>query len=148
MQIGLPKDSKKIMNRTDKHTQSPILLFDGVCNLCNAAVQLILKYEKEEKIRFGTLQNSANRELLKTYNSQKNNDSVLFIENGFLYQESDAALRIARYLRFYRHFYFLIHLPRWFRNSIYRLIARNRYRWFGKRKECMIPNKKIEHRFL
>ena len=136
------------MNRTDDQIHPPIVLFDGVCNLCNTAVQLILKYEKEKVIRFGTLQNLASRELLKTFDTQQIHNSVLLIENGMLYQKSDAALKIARHLRFYRHFYFLIHLPRWLRDSVYRLIARNRYRWFGKREQCMIPTPEIEHRFL
>ncbi|MDA3880500.1 MAG: DCC1-like thiol-disulfide oxidoreductase family protein [Prolixibacteraceae bacterium] len=136
------------MNQTDKQTDAPIILFDGVCNLCNAAVQFVLKHEKEEIIRFATLQNPETSELLTPFQNVKIYDSVLFIEDGKLHQESDAALTIARYLKFYRHLYFLMYLPRWFRNPVYRFIARNRYKWFGKREQCMIPDKKVKHRFL
>ncbi len=136
------------MKTTDEHNASPVVLFDGVCNLCNASVQFILKNEKEEKLSFATLQDARSQKLLIPFNDTEIHDSVLLLEDGILYQESDAALRIARYLKFYRFLYFLIYIPRWLRNPIYRLIARNRYKWFGKRDQCMIPDKKVEHRFM
>ncbi|MCF8362884.1 MAG: DCC1-like thiol-disulfide oxidoreductase family protein [Prolixibacteraceae bacterium] len=136
------------MKTTYKHNASPVVLFDGICNLCNASVQFILKNEKEEKLRFATLQDARSQKLLIPFNDTEIHDSVLLLEDGILYQESDAALRIAKYLKFYRFLYFLIYIPRWLRNPIYRLIARNRYKWFSKRDSCMIPDKKVEHRFM
>jgi predicted DCC family thiol-disulfide oxidoreductase YuxK len=136
------------MQTTNEHNISPVVLFDGVCNLCNASVQFILKHEKNEELKFATLQDDKIQHLLSEYNNTKIHDSVLLIENGTLYQESDAALRIARYLKFFRLFYFLIFIPTWVRNPIYRLIARNRYKWFGKREQCMMPDKNVKHRFL
>ncbi|MDA3816004.1 MAG: DCC1-like thiol-disulfide oxidoreductase family protein [Prolixibacteraceae bacterium] len=136
------------MKTTVNENNAPIVLFDGVCNLCNASVQFILKNEKEEKLKFATIQDARSQELLTPFNNTEIHDSVLLLENGILYQESDAALRIARYLKFYRFFYFLIYIPRWIRNPLYRLIAGNRYKWFGKRDQCMIPDKKVAHRFL
>jgi predicted DCC family thiol-disulfide oxidoreductase YuxK len=99
-------------------------------------------------LKFATLQDEKTQQLLSEYNNTEIHDSVLLIENGTLYQESDAALRIARYLKFFRLFYFLIFIPTWVRNPIYRLIARKRYKWFGKREQCMIPDKDVKHRFL
>ena len=136
------------MRKTDEYNVLPVVLFDGVCNLCNASVQFILKHEKIEVLKFATLQDDKIKHLLSKYTNTEIHDSVLLIENGTLYQESDAALRIARYLKFFRLFYFLIFIPTWIRNPIYRLIARNRYKWFGKREQCMIPDKNVKHRFL
>ena len=128
--------------------EAPVILFDGVCNLCNAAVQFILKYEKKPFFKFGTLQSTDVQELLSKFSSQKISDSVLLIENGELYQESTAALLIARKLRYFWVFYYFIFIPRWLRDPIYRFIAKNRYKLFGKRDRCMIPTEDLKHRFI
>lgn len=134
------------MNETTKYP--PLILFDGVCNLCNASVQFILKHEKEEVLQFTSLQNEEAGKRLAVFENTTISDSVLLIENGKLYQESTAALRIARYLKFYKILYAFIVIPRWIRDPLYRYIARKRYQWFGKRDECMLPQPHLQHRFL
>ncbi len=126
----------------------PVILFDGVCNLCNASVQLILKYERDRNFRFAALQSNAAKSILEDFSNEKISDSVLLIENGKLYQQSDAALMIARKLNYFRPLYFLIYLPQWIRNPIYNLIAKYRYRLFGKKEQCMVPDEQVIKRFL
>lgn len=125
-----------------------IILFDGVCNLCNASVKFILKYEKKETFIFGSLQSDRVKEVLTQFRSERITDSILYIENDQLFQESTAALKIAKHLRYFGVLYYLIYLPEWLRNPFYRFIARNRYNWFGKRETCMIPEERLKNRFL
>lgn len=126
----------------------PIILFDGVCNLCNASVRFILKYEKDEVFRFGTLQSETAQKILEKFKPIKIYNSVIFIENGMLYQESRAALKIARRLKYFWLLHYLIYLPNWFRDPFYKLIAKNRYSWFGKKDQCMIPDENLKKRFI
>lgn len=126
----------------------PVILFDGVCNLCNASVQLILKYERDRNLRFAALQSKTAKSILENFSGEKISDSVLLIENGKLYQQSDAALMIARRLKYFRHLYFLIYLPKWLRNPLYNCIAKYRYKLFGKQNQCMVPNQQIKNRFI
>ena len=128
--------------------EAPVVLFDGVCNLCNASVQFILKYEKEPVFKFATLQDAKAQKLIKSHEPTSIADSVLLVQDGKLYQESTAALLIARRLNYFWILYYLIYLPLWVRNPIYRFIARNRYRWFGKRESCMVPTEELKNRFL
>lgn len=128
--------------------EPPVILFDGVCNLCNKTVQLVLKYERNSTLKFATLQSKTGKSLLKNYDEGMITDSVLLIENGKLYQQSTAALHIAKRLNYFRFFYFLIVLPTWIRDPLYRYIARNRYKWFGKRASCMVPSPQLSERFI
>lgn len=129
-------------------SESPIILFDGVCNLCNNSVRFILHFEKNEIFKFATIQSDAAQKLLSPFKGEKINDSVLLIENGKLYQESTAAFRIMRKLKYFCLLYYLIFFPRWMRDPIYKWIAANRYNWFGKKESCMIPNENLKNRFL
>jgi predicted DCC family thiol-disulfide oxidoreductase YuxK len=126
----------------------PVIIFDGVCNLCNKTVQTILKHDSKGIFRFTALQNNTAKEILKSFKNEKISDSVLLIENGKLFQQSAAALRIARKLKYYKLLYFLIVIPAPVRDFFYKLIANNRYRWFGKKDTCMIPEKKWAERFI
>ncbi|MFA9391843.1 MAG: thiol-disulfide oxidoreductase DCC family protein [Prolixibacteraceae bacterium] len=128
--------------------ETPIILFDGVCNLCNTSIQFILKFEKQPYFSFGTLQSESGQQALNRFKSQTITDSVLLIENNKLYQESEAALRIAKHLNYFWIFYYFIYLPKWMRDPVYRWIARNRFKWFGKRTSCMIPSPDINERFI
>lgn len=128
----------------------PVVLFDGVCNFCDASVQFIIRNDPAGKFRFAPLQSAFAREIL-----QKNGlnpevfDSVLLVENGKVYQKSAAALRIARKLRrLWPVLYVFIIVPPFIRNAVYDFIARNRYRWFGKKDACMLPTPEIRSRFL
>jgi predicted DCC family thiol-disulfide oxidoreductase YuxK len=131
-------------------TESPIILFDGVCNFCNNTVNFILGQDKKQVFRFAALQSNAGQQLLKKYQfSQENFNSFLFIENGKPYTASTAALHLIRYLPWYWQWaqvFWLI--PRFIRDSIYQLIANNRYRWFGRREACMVPSPEVKKRFL
>lgn len=128
----------------------PIVLFDGVCNFCVGSVQFIIRRDREGAFRFASLQSDIGRELAVEHGVDPDAmNSLLLFEQGKLHLRSTAALRIARRLRFPWHLarIFLL-VPRILRDPIYRLIAANRYRLFGKREECMIPTPEIRERFL
>ncbi len=131
-------------------TTHPILLFDGVCNLCNASVQFVLKRDTEGQFRFASLQSEAAQELLRQFpEAPAGINTVVLIENGQLYTKSDAALRAAKRLPGpWPLLYGFILLPRSLRNLVYDWIARNRYRWFGKEDQCMLPRPEWKERFL
>ena len=128
-----------------------IILFDGVCNVCNGFVQFIIKRDKEDLFRFASLQSEIAQKLLseRTIDTQKI-DSVVLIEPGVAYYlKSDAALEIGKELKGYRTLSKIFELiPKTLRNIVYDLIARNRYSWFGKKDECMIPTPEIKSKFL
>jgi predicted DCC family thiol-disulfide oxidoreductase YuxK len=128
-----------------------LVLFDGVCNLCHRSVQFILDRDPAERFVFAALQSAPARRLLaaRGYTVAPDPDSVLLVEGGRLYERSTAALRIARRLRGAWPLLFgLIVLPRFLRDAVYRFIARNRYRWFGKRAECRLSTPALRARFL
>lgn len=125
-----------------------IVLFDGVCNMCNDVVKFIIKRDKSGEYFFAALQSDKGQAILTQYNGKKV-DSVILLRDGKLYYFSDAALQIARKLGgVWRLFYIFMLVPRPVRNGIYHFIARNRYKWFGKKEECMIPTKEMRKRFL
>lgn len=128
----------------------PIVIFDGVCELCNSSVDFIVKHEKRPDLKFSANQNPPGRRILKSFGEDPDSVSTIyFLENGKLYQRSTAALRIARHLRFpYNLLYGFIIVPAFLRNIVYRWIARNRYRWFGKKDSCRIPTPEEQARFL
>ncbi|MDX5428632.1 MAG: DCC1-like thiol-disulfide oxidoreductase family protein [Bacteroidota bacterium] len=126
-----------------------IVLFDGVCNLCNRTVRLIYKNDRRSKFAFAPLTGDAGRSLIERYSIDTSADTVVLIQDGTVFTKSDAALRIAKELRFpFPILYPLVLLPRSLRDSVYDWIARNRYNWFGKRDVCMIPEGEWKSRFL
>lgn len=134
----------------ENKTEHPILLFDGLCNLCNGSVQFILKRDPNGIFRFASLQSEEAEALLEQYEDKPESlDSVVLLEGEELYARSDAALRVARRLTgLWPLLYAFILIPRPIRDSIYNWIARNRYRWFGKQDQCMMPRPEWKHRFL
>lgn len=128
----------------------PTILFDGVCNLCNGSVQFILKRDPESRFRFASLQSEAGRRLVAENGLDPDVlSSVILIEDGKVYRESTAALRIARHLSgAWKLLRVLVLIPRPIRDAAYRLIARNRYRWFGKSETCWLPTPELRARFL
>jgi predicted DCC family thiol-disulfide oxidoreductase YuxK len=137
------------MNRMEMSAH-PILLFDGVCNLCNGSVQLIIRRDPEARFRFASLQSEVGQRYLDELRVDRDAvDSVILVEGGRWYKESDAALRIARLLGGpWRALGVFRLLPRPLRNRLYRFIARHRYRWFGKRESCWLPTPELRERFL
>ena len=128
----------------------PIVLFDGVCNLCSTSVQFILQRDPTGKFRFASLQSDlAQRLLTERGLDPKALDSVVVIDGDRLYRESDAALRIARDMKgAWKALAVFRVIPRPVRDWAYRLIARNRYRWFGKKESCWLPTPELRGRFL
>ena len=129
---------------------NPILLFDGVCNLCNRSVQFVIRRDKKKKFRFAALQGVTGKQLLQRYNLPANDlNSFVLIENDKAYTRSAAALRVLRGLRGgWKLFYAFMILPKFLRDSVYNWISRNRYKWFGKKEECMVPTPDLKNRFL
>ena len=128
----------------------PILLFDGHCNLCNAWVKLIVNRDTAKTIRFATLQSAAGRRLLEKHKIDVNyTDSLVFFEEENFSVSSTAVLRIYSYLDGWeRHLQLLAVVPRPVRDALYHFIAKYRYKWFGRREQCMIPSQELKERFL
>ena len=128
----------------------PILLFDGHCNLCNAWVKFIVNRDPLGKIHFASLQSKAGRRLLEEHKIDENYiESLVFFEEERSSVSSNAALRTLTYLdSWQKHLIFLAVVPRSLRDLVYSLIASNRYRWFGRREQCMVPNAELSQRFL
>lgn len=132
------------------NTEKPVLIFDGVCELCNASVDFILKWEKKPELLFTANQNPPGRALLQQFGEDPDAVSTVFlVQNGKLYKRSTAALRLARLLRFpwFLAYGFII-VPPFIRDWVYKIIANNRYRWFGKKETCRIPTAEEMARFL
>ena len=127
-----------------------IILFDGVCNLCDGVVQFVLKKDKKNRFRFAALQSERGTALLKQFGlSTTNYNSFVLIESGRVYQKSTAALRVLKGLGgVWVLLYGFIIFPRPIRDYIYDWVARNRYQFFGKKDECMLPTPEIRARFL
>ena len=130
--------------------ENPLVLFDGVCNLCNSAVQFIIKHDRKKQFRFASLQGKTGQRILAEHQvSSEKLDTLIFVENGKIYTRSTAALRIAKRLGgFWKLAYGNIIIPRFIRDGIYNFISKNRYKWFGKQEECMIPTPELRERFF
>ena len=128
----------------------PILLFDGHCNLCNAWVQFIVKRDSIGTIRFASLQSGAGRRLLEEHKIDENySESLVFFEEERFSVSSNAALRTLSYLdSWQKHLIFLAVMPRLLRDAVYRFFAKYRYKWFGRREQCMVPTPELQERFL
>jgi predicted DCC family thiol-disulfide oxidoreductase YuxK len=127
----------------------PILLFDGHCNLCNAWVQYVVKRDSSSTVRFASLQSGAGRKLLEEHKIDANYiDSLVLFEEERFSVSSNAALRTLSYFDGWeRHLIFLSVVPRSLRDLVYRFIAKNRYKWFGRREVCMVPTAELSKPF-
>ena len=127
----------------------PILLFDGVCNYCNRWVNFIILHDKRKKFRFAALQSEAGKKLLKQYKVSGKEESAVLIYNEKVYLKSSAGLQALYHLGgFYSLAFIFILVPEYIRDFYYDIIARNRYKWWGKRDECMLPAEDAKERFL
>ena len=133
-----------------KMNTQPVILFDGVCNFCNSAVNFVIKRNAKANIMFTPMQSVAGQELLAQYNLPADDmKSFIFIENNTVYKQSTGALKVCRDLRgLWPLCYGFIIVPRFIRDGIYNWIAKNRYKWFGKKESCMIPTPEVKARFL
>ncbi|MBK9331764.1 MAG: thiol-disulfide oxidoreductase DCC family protein [Ignavibacteria bacterium] len=127
-----------------------IILFDGVCNLCNSSVNFIIDNDRRNVFKFASLQSETGSELRKKHNlSSKDIDSVILIDADRAYIKSDAALRIAAELGgIYKVISYLRFMPKFIRDFFYDIIAKNRYKWFGKKDTCRIPTPELKSKFL
>ena len=130
--------------------ESPVILFDGVCNLCNGFVQYVIKHDRRGLFKFASLQSQPGQELLRKFSLPASNfNSFVVVKDGKAFTKSDAALLVAKHLDGpVRLLYGLKIVPSVIRNSVYNFIANNRYKWFGKKDSCMIPQQSIQSRFL
>lgn len=138
------------MNPDQKNDNNAIVLFDGICNFCSRSVLFIIRRDPAAYFRFAALQTDSGRLIAERYRiNLDRTDSIILIENKRVFYRSDAALRISRKLRgAWKLFYLFIVIPPFIRNFIYDLVARNRYKWFGKRDTCFIPDESIKARFI
>lgn len=128
----------------------PILLFDGVCNLCNASVQWVLQHDSKAQFRFAALQSDFGQKLLREHGLDAQNFNTVVLADGpHLFLRSDAPLEIARKIGGgWAALYFFKIVPRPIRDAVYNFVARNRYRWFGQQEACLLPKPEWRDRFL
>ncbi len=129
---------------------APVILFDGVCNLCSGTVKFVFRRDAGRLFYFAPLQSAAGRRLLDSHGlSDHELESMVLIEDGGAYRKSTAALRIAKKLhRGWPLLYAFIIIPRPIRDAVYDFIGRNRYRWFGRKEVCWLPQGELLQRFL
>lgn len=138
------------MGKADQIKNPDILLFDGVCNLCNGAVNFIIDRDPKGHFKFAALQSDFGQEKLEELGfDQEDFDSLVLLSEDKVYKKSSAALRIAKKLKgLYPLLYAFIIIPPFLRHALYDLIARNRYKWFGKRETCRMPTPELKARFV
>ncbi len=128
----------------------PVVLFDGICNFCNGMINFIIRQDRNKILHYTPLQSAAGKKLLDRFMlSDIQTDSFILIDGDKLYKYSTAALRLYNKLPWYWKWTQIGWIfPRFIRDGVYNFIARNRYKWFGKREQCMIPSPEIRERFL
>ncbi len=127
----------------------PIIFFDGVCGVCNAFVDIMLRIDKRQVFLFAPIQGETAQKLLPPLGDNPGEWSIVLLDEAGVLERSDACLAIARRLGgVWRVFGWLRFLPRALRDGVYRVIARNRYRWFGKRETCRVPTVEERARFM
>jgi predicted DCC family thiol-disulfide oxidoreductase YuxK len=135
-------------NSIPQNTQ--IILFDGVCNFCNASINFIIDHDPEKHFKFASLQSDLGQDILKKFNKNTDDfDSVILLKNSQLHQKSEAALEIAKQLSgAWKYLSVFGILPTFFLNFFYDIIAKNRYKIFGKSESCRMPTPELRERFL
>ena len=130
--------------------QQSIILFDGLCNLCDGAVNFVIKHDIEKNFLFTSLQSEIGQKLLKRYNLPLENfSSFILLQDEKVYIQSTAALKVAKQLKGgIKFLYVFIIVPPFIRNGVYKFIAKNRYKWFGKKEVCLLPTPELKERFL
>ena len=127
-----------------------VILFDGVCNLCNASVQFVIRHDATDYFRFASLQGDTGQKLIQLYGLNAGDmNSFVLIENNQAFIRSTAALKVAGKLKMpVKLLYGFIIVPAFIRDGVYRFISKNRYSWFGKKESCMIPTASVKEKFL
>jgi len=127
-----------------------IILFDGVCNFCNSSINFIIRHDKKNHFLFAPLQSAEGKELMESYNIDSSQlDTMILIEDNKVFYKSTAALLITKHLnRLYPMLYSGIIVPRFMRDKLYDYFAKKRYKWFGRRETCMIPDEEVRGKFI
>jgi predicted DCC family thiol-disulfide oxidoreductase YuxK len=136
--------------QTLQHISHPVILFDGVCNLCNSSVQKVIKYDPQRKFRFTSLQGQLGQEILRHFNLPADQfNSFSLYQDGHLYFKSTAAIKVMRQMNGGWKWlsYLLWIVPFFIRDFFYDFIARNRYKWFGKQESCWLPTPSLKELF-
>lgn len=130
-------------------TNNPIVLFDGVCNLCNSTVLWIIKHDPKRQFRFASLQGDYGQQILKQFHLPPDAlNSFILLKDNQIYTKSTGALKVAKALNgLWSMLYIFIIIPAFIRNSVYDLIAKNRYHWFGKKESCAFPSPALKDLF-
>ena len=134
------------MNIQHKH----IILYDGVCCLCQGTVRLVIKYDKQNKFKFAALQSDIGQQLSGKYNLDPTSlDTMIYIQHNKTFQKSDGTLQVLKQLPYPVKMlsWFLI-FPKTLRNWCYNFIGKHRYKWFGKTEQCLVPSDKDKERFI
>ncbi|MBB1094366.1 thiol-disulfide oxidoreductase DCC family protein [Rhodopseudomonas palustris] len=131
-------------------TYQPLIIFDGVCNLCEYSVKFIIKNDRQARFKFVSAQSDRGKELQRLHGVNAFKDgSVILLKDDQVYVKSDAAVEIAKDLDgLWRFLHFLKCIPKPVRDLVYAIISKNRYRWFGRKNQCLLPDKNIKDRFL
>lgn len=127
-----------------------VIFFDGICNLCNASVQFAIERDKKNLFKFTALQGEYAKAVLPKFNVDLNQlNSIILLEDGQLYTKSTAALKIARKLNgLWPALYVFILVPKFIRDWFYDIIAKNRYKWWGRQESCWLPTPELKQRFI
>ncbi|MDQ3110919.1 MAG: DCC1-like thiol-disulfide oxidoreductase family protein [Bacteroidota bacterium] len=127
-----------------------IVMFDGVCNFCNDRINFIIRHDKKDYFRFVTLQSDLGKKILADHGIvMPDPDTFILVENGKTYDRTTAALRIVKSLEgLWPALYVFIIVPAFLRDIVYKVVAKNRYKWWGERESCMIPTPEIRKKFL
>lgn len=133
-----------------EQANNPIILFDGVCNLCTGSIQYVIKHDPARIFRFASLQSAFGQKILSKFHLADNDfNSFILYDNERIYTRSTAALRVAKNLKgFVKLLYSFIIIPKFVRDAVYNLIAKNRYTWFGKKETCWLPTPELRALFL
>ena len=128
----------------------PVILFDGVCNLCSGIVQFVIKHDPKHQFRFASLQSEFGQEVLEQFQLPATEfGSFILLENNIIYTKSGGALRVVKKLnRLLPALYVFFLIPPFIRDAIYNWIAKNRYTWFGKKQACWIPTPELNNLFI
>ena len=130
--------------------ETGIVLFDGVCNFCNATVRFIIRKERKPELKFASLQSETGQSLLKKYNIEQDKwGSFVLIEDGKAYLRSSAGLRLCgRFKGLWPMMKIFLIVPAFIRDGVYNFISKNRYKWWGKSVSCQIPSPELRNRFI
>ncbi len=129
--------------------EKPVILFDGVCNLCNKSVQFVIKRDPNALFSFASLQSSFGTAVLEQFDLPADTfNSFILLQDGKLYTRSTGALKVLTQLKKWKWASMLLIVPKFIRDAVYNLVATNRYKWFGKKDECWIPTPELKARFL